>query len=620
MSLIQRNAVPLFILLAVIAVGIGAILSSRSPIAFGEEPVGCNVSTVGISILTTDANGAFVSETYHGAVLNYQVILSIPELPAGDVACNYSGGAISITLPNGETQAVGGTIPTIQVGSPYVAPGVEYVVDQGHARAMELSARASYEGGVSLSVPEGEVPPEAAASVSSTIRITPPSIELMMTPKNQLVYLGQPATFDITVNNTGGYALSNAIVSDRNAADCEREFPTLAVGGSETYQCTLVPGNNIINEATVVAQVVGGVPDEMRQVESTDSADVGVETVLIGVTIEPDLQRVRIGNAAAFNLEVTIPGTTALDNVTVIVDGAPSCDNALGTLEAGAVVPYSCEAVLEQGTHEIIATVSGEVANLAKLTDSDQAVVEVFALDLYISVDPEDQTIREGESGVFTITVGNAGDTVLTDVVITNDMIPECNSVLDSLAPASEESYECMSGAITDSLTNMSVVSAIAPDGGAVEASDTSYITILRPSTRIEVTDLTSESATSNMVLRLVVHTTKITETNDGDSPLTDVYVEVEPMGLILTQESSEYVGGDFPNEAGELGIMEVGETWEWRIVTVAVAGDHVVLGADALTLNIEAIGHGIDILGGDVTFPGDPDERGVLEVPIVTR
>ena len=54
MSLIQRSAVPIFILLAVIAVGVGAFMTTRSPIAFGEEPVGCNVSTVGISVLVTD--------------------------------------------------------------------------------------------------------------------------------------------------------------------------------------------------------------------------------------------------------------------------------------------------------------------------------------------------------------------------------------------------------------------------------------------------------------------------------------------------------------------------------------------------------------------------------------
>ena len=144
-----------------------------------------------------------------------------------------------------------------------------------------------------------------------------------MTPESQLVYLGQPASFDIVVNNTGGFALSNVTVVDRNAVDCERSFATLAVGASESYNCTLIPGNNLVNEATAIAQVVGGVPEDMSQVESTDSVDVTVETVLVGVDIEPELQRVRIGNLAAFTVEVTIPGTTSLDNVVVSVPGGP---------------------------------------------------------------------------------------------------------------------------------------------------------------------------------------------------------------------------------------------------------------------------------------------------------
>ena len=619
MSLIQRNAVPLFILLAVIAVGVGALISSRSPIAFGEEPVGCNVSTVGISVLTTDASGSTVFDTYHGAVLNYRVILSIPELPIGDVACNYGDGILTMTLPNGEDIEVAGgdsgeSISTIQVGTPYVAPAVEYVVDQSDATNMELAARGSYTGGVSHSVPEGEEAPEAGAAVSSTTRIAPPGIELIMTPENQLVYLGQPATFEITVNNTGGFALSNVVVSDRSAVDCETVFATMAVGASETYTCTLIPGNNIINEATAIGQVVGGVPEDLAQVEATDTADVTVETVLIGIDIEPEVQRVRIGNMATFTVEVTIPGTTSLNNVVVSVPAVPNCDNLLGTMEAGAVVSYSCQALLEQGTTDVVATVSGEVANLAKLTDSDEVVVEVFALDLYISIDPEEQTIREGNTASFTVTIGNAGDAVLTAVDVSNITVPECNNSFSQLDPGAEETYDCISGAMLTDLTTTAVVSATAADGQPVEAMDSANVIILRPSTAIGLSEL------NTMVLRLVVQVLTVTETNDGDSPLTDVYVEVEPTGIILDRDSMEYVGGDYANEDGEFGIMEVGETWEWRVVTVAVAGNGVFLAEDALGIEFTAIGHGIDILGGDVTFPGDAEERGVLEVPIVTR
>ena len=153
--------------------------------------------------------------------------------------------------------------------------------------------------------------------------------------------------------------------------------------------------------------------------------------------------------------------------------------------------------------------------------------------------------------------------------------------------------------------------------------------------------------------MRLVVQTLQVTETNDGDSPLTNICVELDPTGnvlplaasssdammeegqamegesmsadpcagaapevMVLTKDSVEYVGGD----TGDDGIMDVGETWEWRVVTVGIAGDYVALPSEALNMRFVAIGHGIDALGGDVTFPGDAEELGEIEVPIVTR
>ena len=667
MSLIQRNAVPLLILLAVIAVGVGVLLSRSPSAALGEEPAGCNVSTVGISILTTDSEGATVIETYHGATITYQVILSIPELPAGDVACNYGGGELAITLPNGETAVVAGTaetgvIPTIMVGSPFQADSVSYTVDQSDATNMELTARADYSGGASDSVPAGQAKPEALGAISNTVRIQPPGIEIVKDPAEvQLVYLGESAIFDITVTNTGGFALSNVSVLDERAPDCARDFATLAVGAFENYQCSVKPGNGFINEATAIAEVVGGVPPEQSQLSATDSSEVQVESVAISISIKPDLQRVRIGNTATFTVTVDIPGTTALDNVNVSVPAVPDCDRSLGTLAAAAQEVYTCsisadpeaEGSLEQGTHTVTATASGEVPNLSTLTASDDAVVEVFALDLWITITPEDQTIRSGDYAAFTVTVGNFGDTELTNVVITNDLVPECDGAYDSLAAGAEESYDCDSSALTDDITNTGTVDAIAPDEGPVSASDSANVTILRPSTAVGLEEI------NTTILRLVVQTLRITETNDGDSALTNVCVELDTTGnilplvheapdammegegmegegmegeegeliadpcagsnpdlIVLTRDSVEYVTGD----EGDDGIMDVGETWEWRVITVGIAGNYVPLAEDALNMRFVAVGHGTDELGSDVTYPADPEELGEIEVPIVTR
>ena len=659
MSLIQRNAVPLFILLAVIAVGVGVLLS-RSPFAFGEEPVGCNVSTVGISILATNSDGSSVVETYHGATISYQVILSIPELPEGDTACNYGAGSLSVTLPDGTSTAVAGSdetgaIPTVQVGSPFTAPAIQYVVNQGDAINMELTTRADYSGGASDSVPPGEEKPEAISAISNTVRITPPSIEIDMLPDTtpetpQLVYLGESAVFDVTVTNRGGFALSNVTVSDERAQDCVRDFATLAVGGEENYQCSVKPGNNFINEATVIAEVVGGVPDDQSQVQDSDTSEVQVESVAIAVSIGPDVQNVRIGETATFTVTVDIPGTTGLDNVVVSVPSAPDCDRSFGPLAAAAQEVYTCTesadpevgGSLPQGTNTITVTATGTVPGLSTLTATDDALVEVFALDLFITI-VEDQTIRSGATALFTVTVGNFGDTALDDVVITNDWVPECDNTFAVLDPGSEESYDCESSAFSEDITDTATVDAIAPDGQPVSATDSVDVTILRPSTAVGLEEL------NTTILRLVVQTLRVTETNDGDSALTNVCVELDTTGsilpliieepdammeegegelvadpcagsepgiIVLTRDSVEYVTGD----EGDDGIMDIGETWEWRVITVGIAGNYVPLAEDALNMRFVAVGHGTDDLGGDVTFPGDAEELGEIDVPIVTR
>ena len=197
MSLIQRNAVPLFVLIAVIAVGVG-VFASTSPFAFGEEPVGCDAAAVGISVYTTDDSGNSVAVVSNGDVVTYRVTLSIPELPAGETACNYVGGALAVTLPDGSQVPVAGTdgteaIPTIQVGAPFTAQSVSYTINQNDAVNGELTVRANYSGGSSLSVAEGEQAPEAAASVSNVLRMTPPSIAIEKITTTPIIFFGQTA-------------------------------------------------------------------------------------------------------------------------------------------------------------------------------------------------------------------------------------------------------------------------------------------------------------------------------------------------------------------------------------------------------------------------------------------
>ena len=647
MSLIQRNTVPLFILLAIAAIGAGVLFSRNPvPVALGESPPGCNASTVGITILATDAQGP-VSVTQHGDTLSYQVILSIPELPAGDTACNYGEGNLSVILPNGEERMVAGgdtgiPIDTVSVGNPFQGVAVSYTVDQTDASVdSELTARAVYSDGISLSVPEGEDPPEAAASVSSTIRITPPSIDMAMGPDTQTVYQGQRAVFEITLTNTGGFALSNATISDADAPECNVTVPMLAVGEVMTLdRCSVVATESFTNEASVTAQVIGGVAPG-TQVTASDSVDVIFAEVEVDISIQPAMQIVRADTEANLTISVFTPSVTDLNDVTVTVNSVGAgggstelteCSRDFGTvLAAAGESPYTCAVTLPAGRNVITATVTGTLPGTTRPLPaaSDSAEVQVIAPGLAIVAAAGAEsvagvpTVRKGESTSISITVYNNGDSELLNLAVASKSgypdVQNCGrnlSALGSLGPDESMSIDCSSANLEATTEFVFVATGVAEDNSMETAeSDPISVDILDPSTAIGISQQSDA-----MMLRFAVHTLSITETNDGDSPLSSVRVDLSSEGVVplnrdpLTRESSEYVSGDVNDNS----LLDPGETWEWRVVILSVAGDIVLLAPGATQLEVTATGYGVDELNGEVTYPGDVDEIGTITVPIM--
>jgi hypothetical protein len=150
-------------------------------------------------------------------------------------------------------------------------------------------------------------------------------------------------------------------------------------------------------------------------------------------------------------------------------------------------------------------------------------------------------------------------------------------------------------------------VTGTAPDGDPVHDRDTTAVRVIHPNSIVSLSEV------DTMVLRLVVQVLTVTESNTGDSPLTDVYVDVEPSNVRLTVDSKEFIGGDTLGD----GVMGPGENWVWRLVTVSLAGDSVILDGDAQSVGVKATGHGTDPLGGDITFPAYATEMDTLVVPI---
>ena len=326
-----------------------------------------------------------------------------------------------------------GAVPVVQQGSPFAAQTVSYIVNQNDAANGNLTASAIYSDGDSLSA-EGDV---VGATLTNGLRMTPPSIAIEKITTTPIIFFGQTAGFNIKVINTGGYALSNVTVTDTQVESCNgMNFGTLAVGEEKTGSCSALLDGDITNEAQATASVPGGPPVGMETVSSEiDSASVSVEGLTIGIVAETTTPHIRVGNQGEVAITVIMPPQSAVSDVTVTVPEAPQCDSFWDALPAGAEETYTCvvetdpaiEGSLALGTTTINATVTGSVPDVP-LAAEDSVDVSVFSLALNITIDPEEQTIRSGYSASFTVNVSNQGDDVLSNVVVTNETVPNCDA------------------------------------------------------------------------------------------------------------------------------------------------------------------------------------------------
>ena len=700
MSLIQRNVIPIIVLLAVIGAGL-AVLAVTSPFASGQETETCEPG-VGISIATTNAAGQTVAVVNHGDEIFYSVrLFKDAEL------CDYGGGTLTVTLPGATDDYPDGTaeIPltetddegvetnvVISQGNSYNSGRIAYTVNQNDGvqanaddqGSVELTMAAAYSGGHSLDSSGSFTTNQVGSTASSIIRIRPPSVAIDISPSTadpnnpdtQSVLQGQTAYFDVVITNTGGFELSDISVASLEDADagevqvtdCERAssaFGPLAVGESTTaYQCGTTTEATFVLRAQVTAS--GTAQDSegdavSLEVTNDDTTAVLFGTVDVGIDIVALEDPVRFVDDAearegSFTVTATTPSATDLENVTITVTvtgpaadaeaaDAGDCfrefatvaaDDASKPTELGAA-GYGCSAKMNEGLNTIEATIQGTIpGTTVVLSDTASTVVEAISPGLTITLAPQDQTIRSGDAAAIVVTVTN-GSSELTGVTVVDpdpnneDGLglsgcvtgPDNDSIslgaIGDLDANEQIVINCSTDALTEETGYEAVAIGTARDN-TTEPSNiaTAIVRILSPSTDIGVSLLDGGS----MVVQLVVQTVVITETNDGDSDLTDVFVDVDAAGIgpdltsmRLDRNSPQFVRS-YGEEANDDDILNPGETWEWRVVVVGIAGNVVLLEADATSIDVTASGYGTDALGGSVNPETDADEIETQSIP----
>ena len=694
MSLIQRNVIPILVLLAVIGAGV-AILTVTTPFASGQETETCEPG-VGISIATTNSDGQTVAVVNHGDDVFYTVrLFKDAEL------CDFGGGTLTITLPGATEDYTDGMVAIdltelddegnssdviITLASSYNSGQIQYTVDQDDgvqataddSASVELTVRAVYSGGHSQDAAGAQLPNEVDATATSIIRIAPPSVAIQVYPSGdpngddtQSVLQGQTASFDVVIENTGGFELSNisvASLADAEAevpvvqvADCERAssaFDPLAVGDSTTaYICGTTTEETFVLRTQVTAS--GSAVDTDGNAVSLEVTNDDDTTVLFG-TVEVDIDIVAAQDPVryvedpdaaegSFTITATTPDASDLDDVTITVTVTGSAAGAVATAaddclreydsvaadaaskpaELGAD-GYACSAKMNEGVNTITATIEGTIPGTTTvLTATASTTVEAISPGLTVELTPQDQTIRNGDIASITVTVTNGASELTGVTVIDPDPNNDDGLELSSCTTGPEDDSISL-GAIGDMAANEQIVivcsTAVLTEETGYEAVAigtardnttepsavaTAIVRILSPSTDVGVSLLDGGST----VVQLVVQTVVITETNDGDSDLTDIYVDVDAAGIgpdltsmRLDRNSPQFVGST-GEEANDDDILNPGETWEWRVVVVGIAGDVVLLESGATGIDVTANGYGTDALGGEVSPETDIDE-----------
>lgn len=223
--------------------------------------------------------------------------------------------------------------------------------------------------------------------VATDIPIGAPDISVTKTPATQTVISGQPATFTITVINSGNTPLSNIIVSDPQCSTLTyisgdtNSNSILETTETWTYTCTV---NNVTSPFTNTVQVTG-TPPNLPNVTASATADVTVNTPLISVIKSPSLQTVESGGTATFTITVTNPGSVTLGNIQVIDTLCSTLTGPVGDTGSDGILPttetwtYTC--MVNNVTSDFInsVTVSGTVPGGPTVSDHDEAEVAIPA-------------------------------------------------------------------------------------------------------------------------------------------------------------------------------------------------------------------------------------------------
>ena len=368
----------------------------------------------------------------------------------------------------------------------------------GHATATLIIGEAS------ITVSTDGVAPNSADAVKTFV-----DANIQITPPSAINPVGKNHTFTGHVNvNTGSGSFQNApagtTISFTLTGAGSFVGPSSCTTVGTTGSCTVVivssaPGSSSVKAKTDV--VVGGLTlhRETGDAKPNDSADAS--KLWADATARTDIL-----NASGAVVTTVVSGTVVHDKVFVDrLAGTPAAvPNPTGNVIFHRYATIDCTGA---ATDQTVALTAGSpstalsadfapTANMSYKADyqgdanyparsgacEPLTVTPVPSPGIAIVKNPKSQTVPVGGTATFSITVTNTGNTVLTDVTVTDPLSPGCNRTkadipaLASMAPGATVTYTCTRPNVRANFNNVATATGTPPSGSNVTATDTAPV------------------------------------------------------------------------------------------------------------------------------------------------
>jgi uncharacterized repeat protein (TIGR01451 family) len=308
------------------------------------------------------------------------------------------------------------------------------------------------------------------------------------------------------MHNYGDTALTNVTVNDDKLGYIG-VIPFLATNGTAYLFATNYNFTNYtINIGTVTGTpaFANGTPiPNLAPVVHSDTAVADVSTPGVrviktaGSAKDGEVLYVLAGSNVVYTYEITVTGDAALTNVIVADDKLGLVGILPGPLLPGSTnYLYATKSNTTASVTNLALVVGYPTNGLPPVNDDHQAVVTVVSPGLSIvktadaAPDGATRYVRAGDSVLYTYRVVNTGDTYLTNIVVTDDILGAVGVIVGPLAPGATGTLTKTAGSVSGSVTNIGTAVGGPSDANGdklpgipdVTDSDDAVVVVVNPS------------------------------------------------------------------------------------------------------------------------------------------